>query len=703
MTFGREKRLLLGGLALAAPIPLPFTGILGWPFLLAYVGVVLAFFRRARRDPGAWLPTWAMNVLALAYLPYFAFDLMVLSRARLIAAVTHLLLFTVLVKLFALRRERDKWQTVIAIFFLFLASMATATHPTLALYLIGFLGLSLLLFTRFAQLHLAAGFTTTEGERQALLAVPVGRFLAVATLATLVLAVPLFAALPRVRSPFIPGQGRGMGALGAVSGFSDQVTLDTIGSIRTSREVAMRLRYEGDPPPGHEMRFKGGAFDFYRDGVWRPLPGLPRNDLPPSMPGSGQLRLAAPPARHWVDVYLRPIAGQALLVPAEGVVIENDGSALYVNEAGVVRRSRGVMDVQEYRVGMADQPASKARPVDPGSGLAEIVLDTEGVSPAIAQLAAEVAGTGPPRLQAQRLETFLTAEFEYTLDLVGAPRSADPLETFLFETRRGHCEYFATAMVLMLRSVGIPARLATGYLGGEYNPLEGYMIVRQANAHAWVEAYLPESGWTDFDPTPAAGRPLTEMAGFAAIASQAWDYLLFRWDRYVLTYGMGDQVRALVLARSLWERVKGLFGARDGEPDGAPAEPVAVGVDNDPVPVDAPAFPLSPLWILAMAVAIGLAAALAARRWRRPLDGIAAYYRLRRTAARNGLPQHPAEAPLGFAAALARRFPAAAAASGEVIGLYLRQSFGGEELGATERATLRTALGQARRAIKKTG
>ena len=116
-----------------------------------------------------------------------------------------------------------------------------------------------------------------------------------------------------------------------------------------------------------------------------------------------------------------------------------------------------------------------------------------------------------------------------------------PLEDFLFVYRSGHCEYFASSMVLLLRAENVPARLATGFLGAEYNPLEGYYIVRQENAHAWVEAYTPARGWRIYDPTPPEGRPSVPARDFFHFMSQVYDYLTFRWDRYVLTYGAEDQ------------------------------------------------------------------------------------------------------------------------------------------------------------------
>jgi hypothetical protein len=330
-------------------------------------------------------------------------------------------------------------------------------------------------------------------------------------------------------------------------------------------------------------------------------------------------------------------------------------------------------------------------------------LDTAGVTPRVAELAARVAGEGTPLERARRLEEHLTTAYAYSLDFVGRRRGGDPIETFLFDWREGHCEYFASSMVLMLRSLGIPARLATGFLGADYHPLEGYWVVRQANAHAWVEAYLPDRGWTTFDPTPSAGRPAVEASGLRNVLVQAWDYVLFRWDRYVLTYGFNDQMEFLGAAHGLWRSFLALLPG-NAEDEGAPGggESWAEGLEVAPAPE--PAARQLPWPLLALALALVLTGALVAlRRARRPLTGADAYRRLRRSARQAGLPVREADPPLGFRRDFARRFPGAAGPGGAVVELYVRESYRGEELPAAERGRLRESLGEAVKALRKVG
>ena len=194
MTFGRDKRLLLGVLALLAPLPLPFNEVLSWPILAVYLAAVGAFLRRAWRDPGSWLPSWAMNLLGLAYLPVLYLDLVVYWGGQLVRPVIHLAMFTVVVKLFAMRHERDKWHVLGGCFFLFLAAMGTSVHPSVVLYLLVFVAAAMVLLVRFSYFSVLARFGYRQGD---LARVPLFGFVAACTAGMVLVAVPLFALLPR--------------------------------------------------------------------------------------------------------------------------------------------------------------------------------------------------------------------------------------------------------------------------------------------------------------------------------------------------------------------------------------------------------------------------------------------------------------------------------------------------------------------------
>lgn len=695
MSFGRQKRLLLGVLALLAPLPLPFNEILEWPVLVLYLAAVAWFLRRAAADPPRWLPLWGMNVLGLVYLPFFIYDLLVMSRGRLVHPVVHLGLFALVVKLFSLTRERDKWQASMGIFFVFLAAMGTSVHPSIVLYVVAFVAVGLMLLTRFALLHVLAGFGRPEPE---LASVPIRGFLVVSTIFTLALAVPLFALLPRMRAPFIVGRGGGTGTVLEAAGFSDAVTLDSIGRIRNRQGVAMRLQGPAATEPGRELRFKAATYDLYRDGSWK------RTSLRGPLPRGRRMRfhLASEPLASWMRIWLQPLRSRSLPLPVEAVVIEPRVTSLEIDRGGAVSLAFSPLEVLEYRVGLAAEPVPNREPPrlrDPGG---EPTLDLGGVSPRMTELARRVMRQGPPGERARRLEAHLIQDYGYTQDFVGRS-AADPLDNFLFRYRSGHCEYFASAMVLMLRSQGIPARLATGFLGGEYNPFEGYTIVRDGNAHAWVEAYLPGTGWKVFDPTPPAGRPAERGDGAFSVLRQAYDYMLFRWDRYVLTYGLYDQLRIVGDLRRWWRGLWNLLGQReDGEEQAPPA--VAAAPEEVPaVPAAPPSERGSPLVLGLLLALFALVAWRLVLRYRPPLTATAAYRRLRRRLGHAGAPLPESLPPLAFRREASRRYPLAAEPAGRIVDLYLRESFGGAELDEEERRDLKSDLEEAERGMRKAG
>jgi protein-glutamine gamma-glutamyltransferase len=693
MSFARQKRLLLGWTALLAPIPLPLNGVVGWPAVLAFLLGVVLFLRRASLDPPGWLPSWGMNVLGLIYLPLFFLDMFVLSHG-LVQPVLHLCLFAVLVKLFAIVRERDKWQASIGVFFLFLAAMGTSVHPTIVLYLIGFLVLALVLLTRFAFLHVLSGFGR---EDPALALIPLRGFLLTATAATVVIAVPMFMLLPRVRAPFIVGRGGGSGVTLEAAGFSDQVTLDSIGRIRGSREVVLRVLGENPTGGEREMRFKAATYDVYQGGAWRRSPSLGNLQR-----GQGvRFRLSPQKPVRWATLWLQPLHSQSMPLPVETAVIEPRVSSLGIDAGGAVSFPLNPLEVQEYRVGLAPSPvlagATPAGPADPA-------LNLTGVTPRIAALAAQVMGQGTPLQRARRLESHLIDHYTYTLDFVG--RSHDnPIEDFLFRYRSGQCEYFASSMVLMLRSQGIPARLVTGFLGGEYNPFEGYYIVRDNNAHAWVEAYLPRLGWRIFDPTPPAGRPAMGDEGAMLLAQQAWDFLQFRWDRYVLTFGLYDQLRIFGSLRDLWSDFWARF-KRDDKAGGA-SRHSASGLDAlgpaKPSPNGHRGLPNVPLPVALGLTLIAAAVWVLYLRLKPPLTATAAYRRLRRRLGRAGASLADSVPPLAVRREAEARYPAAALPTGRVIDFYLRESFGGQPLEDEEIEVLKAALDEAERKMRKAG
>ncbi len=677
MTFGAEKRRLLGWLALLAPIPLPFNQVIAWPELLLFLAVVAGFLARAREEEARWLPVWMMNLLAVAYLPVLFLDLSSFRGGQLLRPLIHLAMFALAVKLFSLRRDRDIRQAYLGIFFLTLAAVGSSVHPSMMLYLVASVALNVFAMTRLAGWDALADFGHVGTPW------PAGRlrgFAGLSTLAALVLAVPLFVLLPRIRNPYIVGTAPGAANLLQATSFTSEIGLDAIGRLRVSRAVALRFESLGPGSVPGERRFKVETYDAYSDARWR------RSEETSEVlqqQGADFFRLTRGVRIERLHLWLSPMGAPQLPRPLHGFMVRATEPRLFRDRGGGLRLPRIPAGTFEYEVDLGRVPDSLADPPELG-GSDRALLSRSGIDARVAELARRAAGEGGDRERADRLEAHLLREYAYTLDFLGRG-GATPIEDFLFENRRGHCELFATSLVLLLRAEGIPARLVTGFLGAELNPIQDYWVVRQSHRHAWVEAWIEGEGWQTLDPTPPAGRPGSESGSLGAVFGQAWDWVIFRWDRYVLTYGMADQIQAFFGLRDLWLRMREMF-----ESD-APAL-------EEPVPEPAPAFGESPptgaeprseltTWWAAVPLVLAFAAVLV---WwlRRPrLDATLAYRRLRRWLATSFAEVTPATPPLALAEILARRHPAAEEPGGRIVGLYLRESFAGvptseEELAA---------------------
>jgi transglutaminase-like putative cysteine protease len=225
----------------------------------------------------------------------------------------------------------------------------------------------------------------------------------------------------------------------------------------------------------------------------------------------------------------------------------------------------------------------------------------------------------------------------------------------------GHCEYFATAMVILARAAGIPARYVTGYLQGERNRFSRRFVVRQSDAHAWAEVYFPGAGWVTFDATPAAGRGTGEETGWIDLASDAYAALARGWDDYIVGVDLGDQVAGFAalqdIVRGGWLDFSSLWRREGGGPGWPLAGTVVVLVSAGVVAA----------WILLKYSGGGIG---------RPREGgtVPAFYvRLDALLRRRGLKRGEGETPREFARrAAASLAPGAAAVVDDLTGLYYR-------------------------------
>jgi hypothetical protein len=211
-----------------------------------------------------------------------------------------------------------------------------------------------------------------------------------------------------------------------------------------------------------------------------------------------------------------------------------------VDPAGGLALAETVEGPLEYTVWVAREngPLRLDRPRDQGPGFAP--------DPEVELLARRITrGIEDSMERAAAVESFLQTNYRYSLQ--GMARiGPDPVTWFLLRAREGHCEYFAGGMVVLLDAVGVPARMVGGYSGGDVSPSGDEALVREANAHTWVEVWAgPGRGWVVFDPTPAAGIPAFGRGRSRLRLRVVWEWVQASWDRYVLTYGLGEQLSLL--------------------------------------------------------------------------------------------------------------------------------------------------------------
>lgn len=284
------------------------------------------------------------------------------------------------------------------------------------------------------------------------------------------------------------------------------------------------------------------------------------------------------------------------------------------------------------------------------------------LDPRVKALALQVAGDATTDYdRAVRLEAHLRTQYQYALPS-NTEKPKRPVEEFLFQHKRGHCEYFAASLAVLLRTLGVPARVVNGYAGGTYSAVGGYYMVSDSDAHSWVEVFFPGLGWIDFDATPPDALARGPQ-GLAADLFLYWDALLMAWRRYVVDYHLLDQIEYM---RNLGRWLK-------GEP-AAPNAPAAAPATRGFPPVVG--FVLLTAAVLALLLrALGRQASA-----RAPDAGLgdADFYRnFLDLLQRRGIPVNPAHTPTQRAKEVTKAWPESTAAVEALTAAYLRVRFGG--------------------------
>ena len=475
----------------------------------------------------------------------------------------------------------------VAMLALLLAFKLLEMHARRDLFVVLFLSFFLLLTNFFYSQTILTGVTmvativvllTAQITFQYTGAVPsLGRRLRMAAkLAALAapLAALLFIGFPRIQGPLwgLPGDARG-----PRSGISDSMAPGTMTDLALSEDVAFRVRFLDPAPPQERLYWRGVVLSHYDGRTWTRIGGTPFRRNGAVVSDGLTLRLGGRAIRH--EITLEPTQQRYLFtleltkpdftLPAQRVAASDELESYTL---------RPLQERVRYSA-VAHTDYSVQDDLDPGLTGKWLQLppgfnpQTRALGLRLRVLASRQSGSATAIVDAA-LRLLRQQRFQYTLQppLLGR----DGVDDFLFRTRQGFCEHFAGSFVFLMRAAGVPARVVTGYQGGERNPLDGYVTVRQSDAHAWAEVWLPGHGWRRVDPTAAAAperisqglaRALPQPAPFGLtglIAMQndkdSWlSRLRFgvnaannAWNQWVLDYNPERQQNFLA---ELWQAI----------------------------------------------------------------------------------------------------------------------------------------------------
>jgi len=704
-----EKWLALTSFACLATAGVSISLAMGWLWLIAAVGGGLfgAWYISVIRR--RYLPGWFNNIFLLAAFSMAAYFAVV--RYRDLALVfSCFLLAALLFRLFQERRLRDYGLNLAGCFIIVVFASLFVTGILLAFILLCFLflamaGLVLMQLASLPRGSFGPAYSRFHPRHSTL-----PRSFARASLPAMgfvvLVAVIGFVLIPRsgIRLRRVPPF---LSPVQYISGFNPDVRLGEVGSILENSQPVLRVTLSSRGTPYRvredDLLMRGVTFSHFDGRAWHKLP-----------PG-----FQSRPYRAR-SIFRKPSSGGDLIVQQiiREPILQNSLFALYrpvwVEEA---ERNWIIVDPLDWTFGLdfprrrrlsytvysalppANETLLRQAKGEVPEPIKKLYLDDSGISSDLKGLAFKVAGESrfsKPFDKVVAIRDYLLKNYSYTVE-VPSPRDREPVDSFLFVKKRGHCEYFATSMVLMLRAVGVPARLVSGFKGGEWNHLGRYYLIRQSNAHTWVEAYLGGVGWVPFDPTPArAARRYHGTSGTNPLA-QVWDFLGHIWYINVIGFDRDIQqglylrirTKATAIAQDIWSAISAARG-------------LARAASDSLVSIGFPAWVLVAIFIGVMALAFWAISRLLGRLWRflrpsrreagPPGPAVGFYKELLSILDRYGFRKRPSCTPRSFAEQLV-------ALEGENLSLvrhlteeFYLVRFGGRELASAEARRLSAAV-----------
>jgi transglutaminase-like putative cysteine protease len=497
------------------------------------------------------IPERSISALTLGYGGFYLVDYFYVSGTFL-GATVHLVLFVMVVRLFSAQRERDHYFLSVIAFLMVLAAAVLTVNSVFLLAFAGFMLMAVATFILMEMRRASAKATiaaknSPDARAYRKMAFALAGVAPGIGLCILAGAAGIFFLLPRTSSGYLNAYASG-GNLS--TGFSDRVELGRIGQIQQSSSVVMHIQIEGDKGGVFDLKWRGVSLNLFDGRVWSSphqrylAPRLPGNSfslLPRSVSGAG-LRATAPSRSIRYKVLMEPMNTNVFFLAATPTTLDGSYRAVAVDNGGAVfdLDPEHPISIYEAASNIAQPSAAQLRSaaVDYAPAVPLNDLQLPALDPRIAPLARQITSQASSNYdRAVAIERYLQTHYGYTLQLSrSVPR--DPLAEFLFQRKAGHCEYFASSMAIMLRTLRIPARVVNGFRGGEFNDITSQYLIRASDAHSWVEAYFPGYGWMSFDPTPAA--PPEMSTGWRRFYLYA-DAMASFWREWVVNYDLSHQ------------------------------------------------------------------------------------------------------------------------------------------------------------------
>jgi protein-glutamine gamma-glutamyltransferase len=680
MTLERFFRICSSLLLWTGSLTLYAAGGIGASKLMAYGAAIgLAFFLD--------ITSWTKLQIVLISLLTIWFGIEVYFLSGFTTAAVHFLLLVSLLKLVTLRNDRD-YQLLYLISFTFV--LLASTFALSVLYPIAFV-----VYVFLAVLTLIL-FETRACHDNRSASLSVRPYLGLATAVTVLVvlvAAPVFLIIPRGGQDLSGGNRHQT----SITGFSDHVSLGDIGRILPNHRVVMRVKVDKpvESLPA-DLKWRGIALDYFNGHGWsRTRLGdrlVYRDDetmgfLVAQERRSHEFLLTQ---TFWLEPFTPVVFGLPEIIQI----------STYRNiEEFVLQAGTGSYSIYPMRPGprrytvfsdfmTRDERLARPAPERIRNRPHPRYLQLPWPAPDIRELAEDITAEKTDVLSmATAVERYLKNSYSYTLANPSGG-SSDPVRHFIYESRSGHCEYFATAQVLMLRSLGIPARLVNGFRAGDYSRWNNEFVVRQSDAHSWVEAYIPGFGWIDFDPTPP---DFGASFRAARIGGQLLDVLEDFWNG-VLTFDRTRQVGVFYQAgqklRAGWESLSSL-------------NPQTIllwiqdGLQTRPERFWGP-------FVLMLAVFGGYLATRRFSAWRtatRRINGASTapeyYLEMLAVLDQRGLRRKPSETPAEFESRIRPQIESPVPS--RITEVYYRSRFGGVDLTPAERAQVHSWLKDFRR------